>query len=64
MQNEESYPDPVKKLKERIKELSSYRIAMKPQQLSNGVRACGRCGKRINQKHDYCHRCGQRQLKN
>ena len=63
MQNEES-TDPVKKLKERIKELSSYRIAMKPQHISNGVRVCGRCGKRINEKHDYCHRCGQRQLKN
>ncbi|MCI7098713.1 MAG: hypothetical protein MR966_07385 [Lachnospiraceae bacterium] len=51
-------------LKGRLKELSSYRIAMKPELLSNGVRVCGRCHKRINPKHDYCHRCGQRQLKN
>lgn len=56
-------PDVVKQ-QNTLRELASYRIAMKPVKLQNGVFACGRCHKRINRKHDFCHRCGQCQAKN
>ncbi len=51
-------------LKRKIKELADYRIALAPHLLENKVYVCGRCGKRINRKHNFCHVCGQRQLKN
>lgn len=53
----------IAELKRRLKELADYRIAIAPILLRNKVYVCGKCGKRINRKHNYCHMCGQRQLK-
>lgn len=50
-------------LKKKLKELAAYRIGVAPV-LKNKVYVCGRCGKRINRMHNFCHVCGQRQLKN
>lgn len=51
-------------LKRKLKELAEYRIGVAPVLMKNKVYVCGRCGKRINRMHNYCHVCGQRQLKN